>query len=77
MAKTRVRAVSRCDGTPTKQIMDYYVSVMKETAEEIERTPKLFPSGSRLAYLILDTIDLRNNKSSPKTLPLCAAKLLL
>lgn len=63
------------DKEETKHIMDYYFSVMKDTADEIEKKPTMLPSGTRLAYLILDTIDLRKNgwkprreKEAPKTM---------
>lgn len=54
------------DTDEARHIMDYYFGLMKQTQDEIETNPALFKSGTRLAKLILETVELRHNKWVPR-----------
>jgi len=56
------------DREEAKHYMDYYFDQMKQTANEIGSNPTLFPSGKRLKFMIIDTIDLRKQRY-PAILP--------
>ena len=51
------------DREEARHYMDYYFDEMKQTANEIGSNPAQFPWGVRLKVMILDTIDLRKNRS--------------
>jgi translation initiation factor 4G len=62
------------DREEARHYMDYYFDQMKQTANEIGSNPAQFPSGVRLKFMILDTIDLRKNRYVlPFVLVLCLA----
>ena len=62
------------DREEARHYMDYYFDQMKQTAHEIGSNPAQFPSGVRLKFMILDTIDLRKNRYVlPFVLVLCLA----
>ena len=71
------------DTDEARHIMDYYFGLMQSTQTEIEGNPSLFKSGTRLAKLILETIELRHNKlptplsPPPPTLGVRIGKLLV
>ena len=50
------------DREEARHYMDYYFDQMNQTAKEIGANPAMFPSGNRLKFMILDTIDLRKMK---------------
>lgn len=57
------------DREEARHYMDYYFDQMKQTAMEIGANPTLFPSGNRLKFMILDTIDLRKDRCVPRRPP--------
>ena len=62
------------DREEARHYMDNYFDEMKQTANEIGSNPAQFPSGVRLKFMILDTIDLRKNRYVlPFVLVLCLA----
>jgi hypothetical protein len=57
------------DREEARHYMDYYFDQMKQTAMEIGANPTLFPSGNRLKFMILDTIDLRKDRCMSRLAP--------